>query len=92
MYTNPLYYLLLVVSSIIFAIFIHAVHKNNRGVNFEFFESFVVDNNMYWEYNNILYHAKIEGEKVVENSIIKVDSYGLDGKELYKMLKEVNKV
>lgn len=91
MYSNPLYYLLLLVAAVIFLVYIFAVFKNDTEVKFDFFEFTNVDNNAYWEYNNKLYHAKIVDGKIDGKSAIIVNSYGMKAKEAYEMMKGVSR-
>ena len=86
MYSNPIYYLLLAVSFFIFIIYIYAVFKSKK---IELVEMSILDNNAYWVYNNKLYNAKFVENSLDNKTVSKVETFGMNAEEAYKVIKEV---
>lgn len=86
MYSNPIYYLLLLISFFIFIVYLYGIFKNKK---IEFIDISVIDNNAYWVYNNKLYNAKVSNDSLDSKTISKVNTFGMKPEEAYKTIKEV---
>lgn len=88
MYSNPIYYLLLLLSFISFITFIWGVYQNKKRIHAELVDLAVLDNRAYWVYNNKLYYAKVENNTLDNKTISTVDTFGMNAEEAYKIFKE----
>lgn len=86
MYSNPAYYILLLISFILFTTYLYGVYKNNK-IEVEFVDTYTVDNRAYWVYNNKLYYAKLDKDTLDNNSIAEVDTFGMKANEAYKVVR-----
>lgn len=86
MYSNPAYYILLIISFILFTTYLYGVYKNNK-IKVEFVDIYTVDNRAYWVYNNKLYYAKLDKNILDNNSVSKVDTFGMKANEAYKVVR-----
>jgi flagellar basal body P-ring protein FlgI len=92
MYSNPAYYSLLFVSTLIFFIYINAVRKNNKSEDFELLDTTIVDNSAYWVYNRSLYHANFDNDSINKSTIKKLNNFGMDADEMHSVIKEFGKL
>ena len=88
MYSNPVYYALLFISTIIFCIYVSAVYLNNKVSNVELIDISVLDSRAYWVYNNKLYYAKVENDVIDKKSVSIIDTFGMNAEEAYSIFKE----
>jgi hypothetical protein len=92
MYSNPTYYALLFISTLIFFIYINAVRKNNKLKDFEILDTTIVDNSAYWVYNSNLYHANLDNNSINKSTIKKLNNFGMDADEMHSVIKEFGKL
>lgn len=92
MYSNPAYYVLLIISTLIFFIYINAVKNNNRSKNFELLDTTIVENSAYWVYDNSLYHANLNNNAINKNSVKKLNNFGMNADEMHSIIKEFGKL
>lgn len=88
MYSNPIYYILLTVSFLSFIIYVSAVYKNKEEIkSISFIDTTVLDNRVYWVYNNSLYYGNLVDQTIDKKSITTVETFGMEAEEVYKMFK-----
>jgi flagellar basal body P-ring protein FlgI len=92
MYSNPTYYALLFISTLIFFIYINAVRKNNKLKDFEILDTTIVDNSAYCVYNSNLYHANLDNNSINKSTIKKLNNFGMDADEMHSVIKEFGKL
>jgi hypothetical protein len=87
-YSNPTYYFLLLISFLIFVIYLISVKRvMSQKDNFEFFDIATIDETAYWVYNNKLYYARINNEVVDKETISTLDTFGMQAKEAHEMFR-----
>jgi len=74
-------------SFVSFCTYIYNVKEAKKLKNVELVDITTIDNKAYWMYNNKVYCGDIDGNSIKGKTILEVDTFGMDPKDMISVVR-----